>query len=146
MAVKLKSIRRNLLIVFGTLCVIMAVVGIILPILPTTPFLLLAAYFYARSSKRFYNWLLTNRWFGEYIRNYREGRGIPLTHKIISILLLWLTIIYAAWFVIPLLWLKVILVIIASGVTIHLVGVRTYRPEIQTEEYLAKYDLEREPD
>ncbi len=134
----MKSIRKKLLIGVGTLCVILAAVGIILPILPTTPFLLLAAYFYARSSKRFYNWLLTNRWFGEYIRNYREGRGIPLKHKIITILLLWLTIIYAVWFVMDVLWLKLVLIGIATGVTIHLVRVKTYKPEKQPEEYLAQ--------
>ena len=106
---RLNSIRRNLLIGMGTLCVILAAAGIILPILPTTPFLLLAAYFYGRSSNRFYNWLLTNRWFGEYIRNYREGRGIPLKHKIITILLLWLTIVYTVWLVVSLLWVKLIL-------------------------------------
>jgi uncharacterized protein len=143
---KLKSIRKNLLIGGGTLCVILAAVGIILPVLPTTPFLLLAAYFYARSSKKFYNWLLTNRWFGEYIRNYREGRGMPLNHKIISILLLWLTIIYAAWFVVDILWLKMILVGIAAGVTFHLVRVKTYKPENHAAESTRRYDLEGEQD
>jgi len=142
----LKGIRRYLFVVLGTLCVVLAGVGIILPVLPTTPFLLLAAFFYARSSERFYNWLLTNRWFGEYIRNYREGRGIPLIHKIVTILLLWMTIVYAAWFVIGVLWLKLVLVGIAAGVTIHLVRVKTYKPENQAADYPPQYDLEGEQD
>jgi uncharacterized protein len=126
--------------------VILAAVGIILPILPTTPFLLLAAYLYARSSNRFYNWLLSNRWFGEYIRNYREGKGIPLIHKIISILLLWLTIVYSVWFVVSLLWVKLMLIGIAGGVTIHLVRVKTFKPEKPVKDYLGLYDLEKEQD
>ena len=74
----MKRLTRVLLIAGGNLCVALAVLGLFLPVLPTTPFLLLAAVCYARSSERFYHWLVTNRWFGAYIRNYREGRGIPL--------------------------------------------------------------------
>ncbi len=77
----MNRIIRTLLIVCGTLCVGLAVVGIFVPILPTTPFLLLAAVCYARSSQRFLAWLLTNRWFGSYIKNYREGRGIPVSRE-----------------------------------------------------------------
>ena len=116
----IKRLTRTLLIAGGTLCVALAVLGLFLPVLPTTPFLLLAAVCYARSSERFYHWLVTNRWFGAYIRNYREGRGVPLWHKVIAILLLWLTIGYAAWFVAPLWWVKGILLGVAVAVTIHL--------------------------
>ena len=69
----MENLKKNLLIAAGTLCVVLGVIGMFIPVLPTTPFLLLAAVCYGRSSKRFYHWLLTNRWFGEYIRNYREG-------------------------------------------------------------------------
>lgn len=117
-----------MLIAAGTLCVVLGVVGMLLPILPTTPFLLLAAFFYARSSERFLHWLLTNRWFGAYIRNYRAGLGIPLKQKILTILLLWVTIVYAVWFVVSAWWLKLLLVGIAAGVTAHLVKIKTYRP------------------
>ena len=66
----MKKLVRVLLLLGGTLCVILAVVGMFVPVLPTTPLLLLAAVCYARSSERFYRWLLTNRWCGPYIRNY----------------------------------------------------------------------------
>ena len=122
-----KRLTRTLLIVSGTLCVALAALGLFLPVLPTTPFLLLAAVCYARSSERFYHWLVTNRWFGAYIRNYREGRGIPLWHKVLAISLLWLTIGYAAWFVVPLWWVKGILLSIAVAVTIHLLKTKTSR-------------------
>jgi uncharacterized protein len=125
----MKNLTKILLIIGGTLCVILAILGMLLPVLPTTPFLLLAAYCYARSSTRFYQWLITNRWFGEYIRNYREGRGIPRKHKIFSIALLWLTIGYAAWFVLPQWWLKLILLGVAVGVTIHLIRIKTFQPQ-----------------
>lgn len=120
---------KALLIASGTLFVGLGVLGMFVPVLPTTPFLLLAAACYARSSKRFYHWLMTNRWFGAYIRNYREGRGLPLKQKILTLLLLWLTIGYAAWRVVPLWWLKLILVGIAAGVTIHLAKIPTCRLE-----------------
>jgi uncharacterized protein len=121
------SFKRTLLLICGTLCVVLGVLGIFLPVLPTTPFLLLAAFFYARSSKRFYHWLLTNRWCGAYIKNYREGRGIPLKQKVITITLLWLTIGLTVWFAVSLWWLRGILLGVAAGVTFHLVRVKTYR-------------------
>jgi hypothetical protein len=125
----LKDLTQKLLIIAGTLCVILGAVGLFLPVLPTTPFLLLAAVCYARSSERFYHWLMTNRWFGAYIKNYREGRGIPRTHKILTLLALWLSIGYAAGFVVELWWVRLILVGIAVGVTVHLATIKTYRPE-----------------
>lgn len=125
----MKNFPRALLIGIGTLCVALGTIGMFIPVLPTTPFLLLAAYFYARSSKRFYTWLMTNRLFGNYIRNYREGNGLPLLHKILTIILLWLSIGYAVGFVVTQWWLKVILLGIVIGVTYHLVTIKTYRPE-----------------
>jgi uncharacterized membrane protein YbaN (DUF454 family) len=125
----LKGPIRALLIILGTLCVALGVLGMFLPVLPTTPFLLLAAVCYGRSSEKFYHWLMTNRWFGEYIRNYREGRGIPLKQKVLTISLLWLTIGSTAWLAISQWWVRWILLGIAVGVTIHLVKVKTYKPK-----------------
>lgn len=127
----MKNLTRTLLIVAGTFFVALGVAGIFLPLLPTTPFLLLAAVCYARSSPRFYHWLLTNRWFGEYLRNYREGRGIPFKQKVFTILLLWLSIGYTAGFVVSLWWVKLILLGIAVGVTYHLVKIKTFQPQAQ---------------
>lgn len=124
-----KGVVRYLLIAGGTACVGLGFVGMFVPLLPTTPLLLLAAICYARSSERFYHWLLTNRWCGEYIRNYREGRGIPLKQKILAIVLMWATIGYAVWFVASAWWLRTLLIGISIGVTIHLMRIRTFRPE-----------------
>lgn len=121
----MSSSLRVLHIIAGSLCVGLALIGTVVPILPTTPFLLLAAYFYARSSQRFYTWLTTNRWFGEYIRSYREGRGLPLRHKVITIALVWLSIGSAALLAVSFWWMRALLLIIALGVTLHLVKIKT---------------------
>ena len=122
------QIRKMLLILCGFLFVGLGILGIFLPVLPTTVFFLLAAACFARSSPRFYHWLLHNRWFGSYIRNYREGRGLPMRHKVITVTLLWVTIGFAI-FVVPTWWLRVILFGIAVGVTWHVLSIKTYRPE-----------------
>ena len=88
----MRNLPRKLLLLAGTLCVGLGIVGMFIPILPATPFFLLAAFCYARSSQRFYTWLITNRWFGVYIRSYRAGLGLPIKHKIITLSLLWLSI------------------------------------------------------
>ncbi len=124
--------KRILLIVCGTFFVALGAIGIFVPILPTTPFLLLAAFCYARSSERFLNWLLANRWFGAYIKNYREGRGLPLREKVLSITVLWLTILFSILYVVSALWLRLLLLGIAVGVTIHLVRIKTFKPDAQS--------------
>ena len=124
------DIRKAVLIFAGTVFVGLGVLGMFLPLVPTTVFLLLAAYCYSRSSERFHNWLLTNRWCGKYIKNYREGRGMTVGDKVRTILLLWASIGFSVWFVDGKLWLTLLLASIALGVTVHLLWIRTYRPEV----------------
>ena len=121
------SLSRWVLTIAGTFFVGLGILGIFLPLLPTTPFLLLAAACYARSSERFYHWLLNNRWFGNYLKNYWERKGIPLKIKVLSISFLWITIGYSAVFVVQILLSKIILVLIAIGVTIHILSIRTLK-------------------
>jgi uncharacterized membrane protein YbaN (DUF454 family) len=109
------------------MCVVLGTLGVFLPLLPTTPFLLLAAACYIRSSQRFYDWLLSNRVFGTYISNYRAGRGIPLSTKIVGIGLLWITIGYSFFYVTNSWIVRGILVVIVIGVTVHLVTMKTLR-------------------
>jgi len=124
---KASNLRRWVLIIAGTSFLVLGIIGIFLPLLPTTPFLLLAAACYARSSKRFYNWLLNNKWFGNYIKNYREEKGIPLRIKILTISFLWMVIICSTIFVVNILLGRIVLILIAIGVTIHVLSVRTLR-------------------
>lgn len=124
---KRNRITRVLLMAAGTVSLAFAVVGLVLPLIPTTPFLLLAAACYCRSSERLYHWLISNKWFGEYIRNYREGRGIPLKTKILALTVLWVTISVSALFLVPILIVQVLLIIVATAVSIHILRLPTYR-------------------
>jgi uncharacterized membrane protein YbaN (DUF454 family) len=112
--------KRRLLIGAGTLSTGIGIIGIFIPILPTTPFLLLAAACYMRSSERFYQWLINNRVFGAYVRNYIEGRGMPMRMKIFIILLLWLTIGLSITFGVQNIVVRIVLICIAVGVTAHI--------------------------
>ena len=118
---------RILLIITGTIFTVIGLIGIFLPILPTTPFLLLAAACYLRSSDRLYKWLLNNRVFGGYLKNYMEKKGIPIGVKIFTISLLWITILFSAFVLIQIIWVRVLLISIAVGVTIHLIMIKTYK-------------------
>ena len=109
--------------------VIAGLIGILLPLVPTTPFLLLAAWCFARSSPRFYRLLLGNRWLGPYIRNYREGRGLTMAAKVSTLVVLWLAIASTVWFIAPMPWAHVVLLTIATGVTIYLLRLPTTTAE-----------------
>lgn len=113
-----------MLVAAGFFFVALGVLGIFLPLLPTTPFLLLAAACFARSSERFHRWVVNNKWFGPYVGNYREGRGIPARVKIFTVALLWFVIILSAAFVVSSVVVRIILLIIAAGVTAHVVSIR----------------------
>ncbi len=121
-------IQRFAWISAGTLGVALGVVGLFLPLLPTTPFLLLAAACYSRSSQRFYDGLLANRWCGPYLRHYREGRGITRYHKTLILILLWTTIGFSAGFVVTRGWIRILLGVIALAVTVHILTLKTFHP------------------
>ena len=119
-----EKLKRRLLIAAGTISTAIGIVGILVPILPTTPFLLLAAAFYLRSSQKFYDRLLNNRFIGAYVRNYLQGKGMPRKVKIITILLLWITITGSIIFVVQGLIIRAILLIIAIGVSVHILLIK----------------------
>ncbi|MGD6805502.1 MAG: YbaN family protein [Candidatus Bathyarchaeia archaeon] len=129
--VKKQCLIRGLLLVGGTISLALGTLGLFLPVLPTTPFLLLAAACYMRSSERMYNWLLKNRWFGEYIKNYQAGRGIPMKTKIIALTVLWAAILYSTFFVVDEIFIaQVVLIIVACGVSFHLIRIPTFRKHV----------------
>ena len=102
--------KKALLVAAGSLCIVLAVLGVFLPLLPTTPFLLLASACYVRSSERLHGWLMGNRLLGGYIRNFRERRGIPLRGRVVTVVLLWLPLLYSVYRL-DLLWLELLLVL-----------------------------------
>lgn len=122
------DIRKALLIFVGTLFVALGVLGMFLPLLPTTVFLLMAAYCYSHSSERFHSWLLNNRLCGSYISNYKSGNGMSVRQKAGTIAMLWLSIGISMWLVGGF-WINLILCAVAIGVTIHLVMIKTFQAE-----------------
>jgi uncharacterized membrane protein YbaN (DUF454 family) len=123
------DIRKAVLIFAGTVCVALGVLGMFLPLLPTTVFLLMAAYCYSRSSERFHDWLLNNRLCGSYIRNYKSGQGISMRQKVTTLSILWVSISVSIWLLGGKFWVTLLLLAIAIGVTLHLVLLKTYRAE-----------------
>jgi uncharacterized protein len=118
---------KTIYIIIGTVSLILGIAGIFLPLLPTTPFLLLTAALYFRASPRLYNWLLSQKHLGPYIRNFREEKAIPLRAKIISITLMWTTMLCSISFFVPIMWAKILLLLIAIGVTYHILSYRTLK-------------------
>jgi uncharacterized membrane protein YbaN (DUF454 family) len=123
-------LKRRLLLIAGTLALVIGILGVFIPILPTTPFLLLAAACYVRSSQRFYHWLLNNRLLGVYIKNYIEGKGMSRRAKFFTIILLWITIGLSMWFATQNVVIRVILVLVAAGVTTHIIRIRTFKGKV----------------
>jgi uncharacterized membrane protein YbaN (DUF454 family) len=126
---KSNKLLRPILVILGFVCIVLGSIGIVLPLLPTTPFLLLAAACFIRSSDNLYQRLISNKHFGRYLQYYREGRGVPISTKVIGISTLWITIGFSAIYATDLLVVRIILVLIAIGVTAHLVVLPTYRPD-----------------
>lgn len=122
-------LKRFLWTALGTLSLVLGVIGAILPVMPTTPFLLLAAACYYRGSERMHDWLLTNRWFGRYIADYRAGLGVPLKTKVLSLAMLWVSIAVSALLFADTWVLRSILAAVAVGVTVHLMMIKTRRSE-----------------
>jgi len=129
-----QKLVRTLWLVAGTVCVVLGAVGIVLPILPTTPFLLAAAACYYKSSPRMHKWLLNNKWFGEYIRNYTEGKGLTMKTKVTALTVLWATIGFSTVFMLDrilpatlVLPMQVIMVAVAIAVSTHILRLPTFR-------------------
>ncbi|WP_079201582.1 YbaN family protein [Pseudomonas sp. CC6-YY-74] len=115
---------RYALLSLGWLCVVLGVVGIFLPVLPTTPFLLLAAACFVRSSKRFYLWLVLHPKLGPWVRDYLDGQGIPRKAKVYSISLMWLSIALSCYLV-PLFWARAFMLTSAVLVSIYILKQKT---------------------
>ena len=132
------SLRKWLLIFIGILSVGLAMVGIFLPLLPTTPLLLLAATCFFRSSDRLYQWFITHKWFGHYIKNYREQKATTKQAKIVIILLLWGSLGYTIIWVLSALTVRILLLLIGAGVTLHVLSLKMLTPEMLSENHKTK--------
>lgn len=115
---------RYVLLAIGWLSVALGVIGIFLPLLPTTPFLLLAAACFMRSSQRFYLWLVNHRQLGPWIVDYLNGQGIPLKGKVYTISLMWLSIGLSCYLV-PLFWARAFMLSSAVLVSLYILSQKT---------------------
>ncbi|EPN43778.1 hypothetical protein A244_26806 [Pseudomonas syringae pv. actinidiae ICMP 18807] len=118
---------RYLLMAIGWLGVVLGVIGIFLPVLPTTPFLLLAAACFARSSPRFYHWLINHPQLGPWIGDYLEGNGIPLKGKVYAVGMMWLSIGLSCYLVAQP-WARAFMLTSAVLVTIYILRQKTRPP------------------
>lgn len=113
--------------ILGSISLGLGILGLFLPVLPTTPFLLLSAFCFLRGNLRLYSWLMNHPKFGPYISNFIEHKAIPLRVKIVAISTLWLTLLYCAIFVAEHWALRTLFIAIAIGVTIHILSYKTLK-------------------
>jgi uncharacterized membrane protein YbaN (DUF454 family) len=119
------KMMRGIYIIVGTIALVIGAIGLFLPVIPTTPLVILAAACYYRGSKRLHAWILSSRWFGETIKNYQAGRGLTRDTKVRAIFLMWTTIIISAWFFVSNPFVRVAIICVAVGVTVYLVRLPT---------------------
>lgn len=118
---------KIILAALGLLSLGLGILGIFLPVLPTTPLLLLAAALFFRSSPRLYDWLLEHPKLGPYIRNFREHKAIPLKIKVLSVSLVWLTLLNCAIFVADHWAFRFFFILLAAAITAHILHYKTLR-------------------
>lgn len=133
--------KRILYMTFGILCVVIGSIGIFFPILPTTPFLLLAAWLFSKSNQKFHYWLLNHPVHGQYIKDYLEKRAVKKSHRTKALILLWSGM-FLTIFITRKPLVGIILTTIGSIVSLHLLRLRVLPEE---EEELAKEQLQPQP-
>lgn len=116
---------KILLTALGLLSLGLGVLGIFLPVLPTTPLLLLAAALFLRGNRNLYDWLLNHPELGPYIRNFMEHKAIPLRVKVISVSLVWITLLNCAIFVAEHWAFRLFFILLATAITVHILSYRT---------------------
>jgi len=109
----------------GIILVTIGTIGIFLPVLPTTIFLILASACFIRSSPKAHQFLRNHKIFGQYIKNYEEKSGLTIKSKIYNIIFLWIMILMSVIFFTEEIIIRIVLFIIAIGVTIHLIMIKT---------------------
>ncbi|MDD7465089.1 MAG: YbaN family protein [Actinomycetaceae bacterium] len=136
-------IKKVVMMALGFLFTGLAFLGVALPVVPTTPFLLLAVFFFARSSERWHSYLLNHRIFGQYLTDY-YNHEMTIGNKWRTILILWCGMGLCMWLLRSKLWLVILLAVIAIGVTIHLVSLRSVTPEKSASKKLGSETLGKE--
>ena len=116
-----------ILTIIGLLALGLGILGIFLPVLPTTPLLLLAAALFLRSNRGLYDWLLNHPRLGPYIRNFLEHKAIPLKIKVLSVTLVWITLLNCAIFVADHWVFRLFFIVLAAAITVHILSYKTLK-------------------
>lgn len=119
-------VKRNILLGVAWISLILGGIGIFLPLLPTTPFILLSAFCFQKSSEKFHQWILDSPVFGKYIRDYQEQKGITLKNKIVAITFMAVGMSFSAYKV-PNTYMRISLVIIFIAVSYHIFKIKTLK-------------------
>ncbi|HHT10770.1 MAG TPA: DUF454 domain-containing protein [Candidatus Atribacteria bacterium] len=128
----MKPVARYLFIILGVIFLGLGVIGVFLPILPTTPFLLLTSFCFLRSSKRLYNWLINHRIFGLFIYNYLTYKAATRNTKIGTLIFLWVSLFISSLFISQI-SIKLLLLAVGIGVTIHIYSLKTLAQKRETQ-------------
>lgn len=148
---KRRGFGYRILVLAGVVSTGVGLVGIVVPLLPTTGFLLIGAACFLRSSPRLYSWITSNRVMGPMILSYSRFRAISARSRVVSLVLLWIAIVSSSYFSVDSWWVRLLLLGIAVGVTIHLVTLKTLSPEMRREieedmaNIRAGFDSKQEP-
>ena len=118
-------VLRVMVFILGIICLGVGIAGIVLPLIPGFPLLLVAGYLFSKSSVRYYNWLMNHKRFGPVIRNYNAGQGLPLRVKFTAVGTLWIAVTISTVFFMDSIYPQVAFVVIALGVTYHLISLPT---------------------
>lgn len=118
-------LKRALLMSAGFIFTFLGIVGVFMPIMPSIPFFIIASVCFSKSSKKFHNLLLNNRWIGPHIKRYHENNGISLTTKILLIVIQWMGILATSILLIHNLYGRILMIIIAMGATAYILSLKT---------------------
>lgn len=122
-----QGMARIIFIVIGMISLFLGILGIFLPVLPTTPFVLLSAYLFGRSSEKFHRYLYNHKIFGQIVRDFQDRKAIRRKNKIIALITMWVVILSSVIFFMPFWWAKVIVLCIGAGTTIYLIRFPEYK-------------------
>lgn len=118
---------RYILTILGLISLGLGILGAFLPVLPTTPLLLLSAALFLRGNRRLYDWLMNHPKLGVYISNFMKHKAIPLRVKVVAVSMLWITLLYCAIWVAGHWAFRLFFILIAIGVTVHILSYKTLK-------------------
>jgi hypothetical protein len=119
------STEKIVFTLVGTISLLIGLIGIILPVIPTTPFILFSAWCYYRGSERFHDWLVNHPYLGPIVEEYGNGEGMTKESKIKAIILTWTAVLMTAVFILQSLLMRAIIIVIAVIGTIVLIRIKT---------------------